>query len=257
MPSDQTEHLSFIRVDGTQVNRYVRRSEVQSEHGVERRIELMLTPDEPFLPAPPDFEWRGCGVVVAGELLRWFGIDRSQREIAGSFIRIFDASWLARPLHRLQPWFPFLNRQDIEPGIFTTPGWLERGLRSIIDRDFGGSVLVYRQQVTDPPVLAATIEERLVAGFPVVLLAFGGAHWIVASGIRIMTDHEGMTKDTFLIVHNNGRYQEWPLPDLRPEFSWRKRVLSFIVRLAGARSWREGTIISFRSCGRTESRLHG
>ncbi len=157
-------------------------------------------------PAVRDGAGDGCGPWAAANVLSFYGLDLSI-DIVGGAISTYH--------------FPFTNQ------IGTLPGSLADGLHSLLDEYGDGDfdVVMYHHMT------AEGIKSALAAGAPVIILAEGGTHYLVATGYWSPPDFGG----TFVVL-DNGRSKWMDAADLQLDFS---------PEIPGT-SYQSGTIITVR-----------
>lgn len=104
-----------------------------------------------------DDDYKGCGIKAAQNVLRYFGLEKSQQSIR-NYIATIQSSVFSQ-------------------NIAVLPNALRNGLQDIFDQ-YGVPYTVHRWS----GVSESTIKSQLADGLPVIALVNNGNHWVVISG---------------------------------------------------------------------------
>jgi hypothetical protein len=158
-----------------------------------------------------DDDYMGCGVRVSQNVLRYFGIKLTQKQLNDGYI----------PTHHFGAF---------SDHIATFPTELSKGLQKALDKLGKTKFKVKLHTKKHWP----DVVEHLKNGFPVIALVENGGHWVAVSGFRRVEGKVG-----FHIVDNNSSYWQ-PTLDLSLDGS-----SSFLASLGIISKYKHGTFLSF------------
>ena len=206
---------------------------VGSVQDISLHLDSAASRDQRIFPAElNDRSQKGCGRKTAQNVLRFFGVNLSQGEIAKDILG-----------HSIKE-YAIAGRTE---NIATYPSELRKGLQKILNKHGLSSIKVERYSGKNQN----DIIKYLKLGSPVIALVNGGNHWVSITGVKSSRfpypDTETANYQKLFYVQNLSHNEIWNWRSLSLQFDDRSDLWSGISDTFGGTSFKEGTIIVFEN----------